>query len=284
MMRTSPRHTSRTFPFLLLALISLTLVSTNVFAGPPRAKVSLLGVPFISTLTGQGWDDGGYTGDGGPASAATLYYPYGITTDNAGNVYIADSDNYVVRVVNTQATAITVAGVSIQPGNIATVAGNGTEGYSGDGGPATSAQLGWIYSVAVDPAGNIYVPDEYANVVRKIGTDGTISRFAGVVSEGCTEGQSAGDGGPALSATFDCIWSASADAAGNIYIGDSWAGLIRVVNTQATAITVAGITIQPGNIATVAGTPQNQNYGCDGDVSAGDGGPAPAPRLLASLR
>lgn len=248
--------------FSLLIFVLLTLISTNLWATGP--KVSLLGTPWISTLAGQGWDTSGYTGDGGPASAATLYYPYGVTVDSSGNVYIADSNNYAIRVVNTQNVAITVFGVTIQPGNIATVAGTGTEGYTGDTGPATSAQIGWITGVALDGNGNLYFADNTYQVVRKIATGGTISTFAGTPYEGtgCVEGSNSdnGDGGPATSAAFECIYGIATDGSGNVYISDSWSGLIRQVNSQ-------------GVINTVAGNKSNNPY-CDASSASGDGGSA----------
>ncbi len=253
---------SRRNLFVLISLL-LTLISTNLWASVPGHKVSLLGAPWISTLAGQGWDSSGYSGDGGPASAAALYYPYSVTVDGSGNVYIADSDNYAVRVVNTQNVAITAFGVTIQPGNIATVAGTGSVGYSGDGGPATNAQLGWVAGLALDASGNLYISDESHQVVRKVVSNGTISTFAGIPSEGegCQEGSNSsnGDGGPATSAYFECIYGVATDAAGNVYVADSWAGLIRQVNPQ-------------GVINTVAGNKSNDPY-CESNTS-GDGGSA----------
>jgi len=247
--------------FCFLTVILLALIATNAWAEGP--KVSLLGSPFISTLAGQGWDGGGYSGDGSAASAATLYYPHGVITDNSGNVYIADSDNFAIRVVNTQNVAITVFGVTIQPGNIATVAGNGTEGLSGDGGPATSAQLGWILALALDGSGNLYMADVWEQLIRKVASDGTISTFAGVPheGEGCYAGDNNtnGDGGPATSAVFDCVYGVATDTLGNVYVSDGWAGLVRQINTQ-------------GVINTVAGNKANTSY-CEGSTS-GDGGPA----------
>ena len=98
----------------------------------------------ITTVAGNGTQ--GYSGDGGPATSAELNYPYGVAVDAAGNLYIADTSNYRVRKVTPD-------------GTITTVAGNGTEGYSGDGGPATSAGLGMPQGVAVDAAGNLYIAD-----------------------------------------------------------------------------------------------------------------------------
>ncbi|MGA2345693.1 MAG: hypothetical protein ABSF93_06775, partial [Candidatus Sulfotelmatobacter sp.] len=92
----------------------------------------------------------GYSGDGGPATSAALNGPESVALDGTGNIFIADTNNSVIRAVNTQSTAITVAGVVIQPGTIQTVAGSGTAGYSGDGGAATGAELADPYGVFVD--------------------------------------------------------------------------------------------------------------------------------------
>src|SRR5262249_9001973 len=131
----------------------------------------------INSIAGNG--TAAYSGDGEAAANAQLSNPNGVALDSAGNVYIADTSNFVVRVVNRQHTAITVAGVTIQPGNIATVAGTGTMGYSGDGNAALEAQLGPVFGIAVDVSGNIFIADAYANKVRKINSQGTISTYAG---------------------------------------------------------------------------------------------------------
>ena len=106
----------------------------------------------ISTSAGNGAL--GYTGDGGPANAAE-FHPWCLTLDALGNLYISDWFNNVVRKVTAN-------------GAISTVAGNGTLGYSGDGGPATSAQLAYPCGVAVDPAGDLYIADSANNVIREV--------------------------------------------------------------------------------------------------------------------
>jgi sugar lactone lactonase YvrE len=186
----------------------------------------------IGTLAGNG--TAGYGGDGGPASNAELYTPLGLATDAAGNVYIADFTNSRVRVVN--------------PGGIiTTLAGTGASGYSGDGGPASQAQLSSPEGVAVDSAGNVYIADTANNVIRRIGTNGNIATIAGTGLPGHD-----GDGGPAVQALLAAPEAVAIDAAGNLYIADSGAR-VRVVTTD-------------GNINTIAG------MGAGG--YAGDGGPA----------
>ena len=123
----------------------------------------------------------GFSGDGGPATSARLYAPDGVAVDGQGNVYIADSDNHRVRKVSPG-------------GTITTFAGTGMQGFSGDGGPATSAQLRYPHGVAVDGQGNVYIADCDNGRVRKVSPGGTITTFAG------TAAASRGDGGPATSA------------------------------------------------------------------------------------
>ncbi len=121
---------------------------------------------IISTIAGTGAiagnGDGGYSGDGGPAIDAQLNYPYAVAFDATGNMYIPDSRNNRVREVEAVNGAITVASI------IATYAGDGTAGYSGDGGAAASAELDLPKSVALDPAGNLYIADTQNNAVRKV--------------------------------------------------------------------------------------------------------------------
>jgi len=197
-------------------------------------KIDTMGI--ITTIAGN--DTFGYSGDNGPAGSAKLYAPEGVAVDSAGNVYIADNNNNVVRKVNTT-------------GIITTIAGNGHAGFIGDGGPADSAELKNPTAIAVDRAGNIYISDNGNNVVRKVNPSGTISTYAGRdTSAGYT-----GDSGPADSARLTSPEGIAVDAAGDLYIADNYNNVIRKVNT-------AGI------ISTFAGT--NHIVGS----TNGDGGPA----------
>jgi len=210
------------------------------------------------------------SGDGGPASKASLSAPEGIALDANGNVYIADAGNSNIRVVNTQTSPITVAGVTIQPGNIATVAGRGTACISptcGDGGPATKAQLNSPAGVFVDSAGNIYIADRGDNVVRVVNAAGNISALAGTYIA-CTAAP-CGDGAAATAAQLNSPYSVFLDKSGNIYIADTGDNAIRVVNTQASTITIAGVSVQPEFIGTVAG-----NYTACYTPPCGDAGAA----------
>jgi hypothetical protein len=118
----------------------------------------------ISTIAGTG--EAGFSGDGGPAGAAQLSRPYAVAVDGSGAVYVADMGNLRVRRVDAS-------------GTITTVAGNGTSGYAGDGGPATAASLGLFTSIAVAPDGTLYLADQLNRVVRKVDRAGVISTVAG---------------------------------------------------------------------------------------------------------
>ncbi|MDQ3900600.1 MAG: hypothetical protein M3319_09200 [Actinomycetota bacterium] len=137
----------------------------------------------ITTVAGTGRH--GYGGDGGPATAAPLHFPYGVAVDSAGTLYIAEFGNHRVRQVTPD-------------GVITTVAGTGSAGYGGDGGPATAAHLNRPCGVAVDDVGTLYIVDDYNDRVRQVTPDGVITTVAGTGSSGYS-GDS-GDGGPATAA------------------------------------------------------------------------------------
>ena len=145
---------------------------------------SSLQAQVVTTIVGTGI--AGYTGDGGPASAAQLNHPRCIKFDRSGNKYIADQNNHVVRKINTSGIITTVAGNGFK-------AGMPTGGYMGDGAPATDAELSRPSDLAFDTAGNLYISDYGNNVIRKVNTYGIISTFAGVGAGGYS-----GDGGPQL--------------------------------------------------------------------------------------
>ena len=181
-------------------------------------KVTTAGI--ISTFAGTGAY--GYSGDGGPATAAKLWEPMSVSIDAAGNMYIADNANFVIRKVTT-------AGI------ISTIAGDTTQGYSGDGGPATAAALNQPSCAFADAAGNVYIADEFNSVIRKVNTAGIISTFAGDSTQGFS-----GDGGPATAAQLSDASGIALDAAGNLYIADNANNRIRMVNTSGIITTIAG--------------------------------------------
>jgi len=197
----------------------------------------------ISRFAGN--NTSGFSGDGGPATAAQLNYPTGLAFDFSGNLLISDAGNRVIRRVSSSGIISTIAGIA------------GSYGYSGDGGPATSAQLGAPAGLCTDNNGNIYFADPGKNVIRKIDASGVITTIAGT---GGTNGYS-GDGGQATAALLNFPNDVCLDAAGNLYIADKNNHAIRKINT-------AGI------ISTIAGIGGSLNYGF-----TGDGGQATAAKL-----
>ncbi|MEA3354291.1 MAG: hypothetical protein U9Q33_10800 [Campylobacterota bacterium] len=164
----------------------------------------------ITTVAGTGTS--GYSGDGSAATSAQLSIPYGVAVDSSGTLYIADSDNHRIRKVDTD-------------GTITTVAGDGTSGYSGDDGAATSAQLSTPIDVAVDSSGNLYIADINNNRVRKVDTDGTITTVAGDGTDGYS-----GDDGAATSAQLSTPVDVAVDSSGNLCIADNENHRIRKVS------------------------------------------------------
>ena len=238
--------------------------------GNSRVRMVSASSGKITTLAGGG-DNGGTPkcepntaacGDGGPANNALLNLPNGIAFDSQGNVYIADSFDNRIRVVNMQSTAITVFNVLVQPGAIATVAGSvGVSSNQcpnpttacGDNGPALSALLNFPEGVAFDNAGNMYIADTRDNRVRMVNPSGTITAFAGTGAICNIPTNACGDGAAALSAKMHFPTSVFFDSSNNLYIADSLDNKVRFV------------TASTGFISTVAGTGVG---GFNGDGSA----------------
>jgi trimeric autotransporter adhesin len=205
-----------------------------------RIRLVTKSTGIITTVAGDGTIE--YKGDGGLATSAGLYFPYGVAVDASGNIYIADYYNHRIRLV-TKSTGI-----------ITTVAGDGIAGYTGDGGLATSAGLNYPQGVAVDASGNIYIVDTSNSRIRLVTkSTGIITTVAG---DGTIEYK--GDGGLATSAGLYYPYGVAVDASGNIYIADTVNGRIRLV-TKSTGIitTVAGdgsiLYKGDGGLATSAG-------------------------------
>lgn len=166
---------------------------------------------------------GQYGGDGGPAVPSNLNVPLGVAVDGKGNVYIADSENHRIR-------RVTPAGI------ITTVAGNGTAGFSGDGGPATAAQLNRPWDVAVDAAGDIFIADYNNSRIRVVNTAGVITTVAGGIGPGY-----AGDGGPALRAMLNFPTGLALDTNGNLYVADSSNNVVRLLTPTAPTVSAGGV-------------------------------------------
>ena len=250
-------------------------------------KVSPQGI--ISTVAGSG--AAGLSGDGGPATSARLYAPYGVAADRAGNLFIADVANGRVRKVSPDGTITSVEGTAHfgyvydvavddlgnlffattpgfdsnnirevsnngtvssvasgyapaadsagnlyfasgarvlklgKDGSITTVAGNGSPGFSGDGGPATDAQLRPT-AVVADGSGNLFIGD-YSNRIRKVSADGTITTIAGNGTSGYS-----GDRGPVIDASFAQPFGLAVDRAGNVYFADAYNNAVRVLRPE----------------------------------------------------
>jgi hypothetical protein len=228
----------------------------------------------ITTVVGNGYGVGivgGYSGDGGPATSAELNNPSGVTVDASGNLYIADTLNQRIREVTPGGTITTVAG----NGSCAIKDANG-KCFSGDGGPATSAELLYPTGLALDASGNLYIADWGNERIRKVTPDGTISTVAGNGSPSCTSSNGVatacygGDGGPATNAELSGPNGVTLDASGNLYIADYGNNRIRKVTTGGTMTTVAG------NGSLICTYSNGVATGCYG----GDGGPATSAELF----
>ncbi len=169
-----------------------------------------------------GTGESGFSGDGGKATDAKLKVPAGLTFDKKGNLYIADRDNHRIRKVDTR-------------GTITTVAGNGTAGFSGDGGRATDAMLNLPSGVAIDDNGNIYISDRSNDRIRIVNSKGIITTIAGNGMDGYK-----GDSGPATQAQLSRPFGLALDKKGNLYIADRGNNRVRKVNPQGIITTIAG--------------------------------------------
>ncbi|QMW00872.1 NHL repeat-containing protein [Spirosoma foliorum] len=181
-------------------------------------KVSSDGI--ITTVAGNGYIS--FSGDGGLATSASLYNPFGVTTDSSDNLYITDLFNRRIRKVSPD-------------GIITTVAGNGNAGFSGDGGLATATTLNGVYNMIVDAAGNLYMADSFNHRVRKVSSSGIITTIAGNGSAGFS-----GDNGPAILASLNKPADVAMDRSGNLYIAELDNHRIRKIDSNGIITTVAG--------------------------------------------
>ncbi len=246
-------------------------------------KIDAKGI--ITTLAGVG--AAGFSGDGGPASAASVNLPYGVAADLAGNVYIADLGNQRVRRIAPD-------------GTMSTFAGTGVKGSLGDGGLATNAQLMSPRNVAVDAANNLYISEFEGHRVRRVTPDGKISTIAGTGIAGFR-----GDGGLAVNAQIGFPAGLTVDRAGNLYLADSQNQRIRKIVPGGMISTVVGGTQSEPLLTPVAVAIDNYGNIYAGDTSgvvheatpadawiavagtgapgfSGDGGPASKAQLTAA--
>jgi trimeric autotransporter adhesin len=219
-------------------------------------KVDMNGVMTIFAGTGKK----GYSGDHGKASSADLFEPNDVKTDNAGNVYIVDQGNNVIRKVDRR-------------DNITTIAGTGSPGFSGDGGQATNASLYIPTSLAIDQEGNIFIADAGNERIRKIDTAGIIRTYAGNGEKGYR-----GDGKQATKAAIAYVNGIAVDRKGNLYFAQKDSHVIRIVSKSGKIYTFAGTGIKgysgDGNKALDAelNCPYGLTVALNGDVYFADNG------------
>jgi len=255
----------------------------------------------IYAIAGNGTE--GYSGDGGLATAATLNYPASVSVDGTAGILIADSNNFVVRFV--AATSGTFFGQSMTANDIYTIAGNGIEGYSGDGGVATSAKLDQIRDVTLDAAGDLLITDAGNDVVRFVPASsgayfgqsmigGHIYTIAGA---GWSDYHFGGDGGPPLDAQFAWLASTIPDGSGGYYIVDNLDLRVRHVSVNDTSTTdvtttygydtngeLTSMTTPNGNVAgaNAANFTTTYTYNADGQMTSetqgGGAGATVSPR------
>jgi sugar lactone lactonase YvrE len=233
------------------------------FTSPGQNRVfRVLRDGSMSLIAGSPQGLPGDAGDGGPASSSLLRYPMGVAVDDAGNVFISDTGNGRIRKINSAGVITSlpfrfpsarslaidsgdnlyVADVGLYQiykitpdGSVTTAAGNGTNGFSGDGGPATSAQFTSIAGIAIDADDNLLLADMTNNRIRIVTRAGIIRTIAGNGDPGYT-----GDGGPAVFASLNFPRGVAVDAGGNIYIADDNNHVIRRVAPGGIIATIAG--------------------------------------------
>jgi streptogramin lyase len=208
-------------------LLLLSLFAASVFSATSQVIITVAGNSTVDY------------GDGSEATYAKVTNPWALAVDDAGNVYFSEPDNSVIRRIGTD-------------GIITRVAGNGTHGYSGDGGDATAAQLNTPCGITLDHSGNLYIADSKNNVIRKVDAAGKITTVAGTGTPGDN-----GGGMLATAAWLQNPFDVAMDGAGNLYIADAFNYSIKKVNTAGIISIVIG-----GFSSTLVGGP----YGYTGEL------------------
>jgi len=218
--------------------VSLNLPTGVASDGKGNVYVSLRGyhqvvkidaTGILSLVAGTGaFGTQGPSGDGGPATSATLSVPLGLALDSAGNLYIADAGSNRIRMVDTK-------------GMIHTFAGNGNNANRGDGGPAISASLNTPTAIVFDAKGDLLIADTGNNEIRMVSLSGIMSKVAGT-------GNAAFDGynGTAATAAFSGPTGVAVDQSGNIYVSDTGNQLVRMISTAGITSVIAGFASQKG--------------------------------------
>jgi uncharacterized protein (TIGR03437 family) len=245
--------------------------SAKVLSGFLAACGVVFGQQYIvSTIAGTSQSPG-WSGDNGPALSAQFTNPIRIAVDSSGNLYITDYSNQSIRKVNYSNYVVN------------SIAGNGSLGFSGDGGSSIGAQLADPLDVVIDPAGNVYIADMLNARVRKIDTGGNISTYAGNGTRGFS-----GDNGPATNAQLSRPSGLALDKAGNLYIADFGNATVRKVSTSGTITTIAGlgystygVALGDGGLATASllQTPYSVQVDAGGIVYIGDTGSSSIRRI-----
>jgi sugar lactone lactonase YvrE len=257
-------------PSLLSNRVRVVAARTGTFYGIPMTAGD------IYTVVGDGHQ--GFSGDGGPAAHARLSTPAGVALDGAGNLVLADAGNNRVRVVAARTGRF--YGQAMTVGDIYTVAGNGRKGFSGDGGPATSARLGFPSGVAVDGTGDLVIADDSNNRARVVAA--RTGRFYGqamtagdIYTVAGNAGRTffSGDGGLATRAQFNTLHGVAVDGAGDMAIADLDNNDVRLVRARTAMLFGRPMTAR--HIYSAAGTGRKG--------FSGDGGPAARARLFSPM-
>jgi len=221
------------------------------FLGQRILRVSGVEDPVVEVVAGTG--EPGDSGDGGPATTAQLAFPSDVALGGDGSVYVADRLNHRIRLIDGN-------------GLISTVAGTGEGGLTGDGGPATEAQLWHPMSVAVGPDGSLFIADGFNNRIRVVTADGTIETVAGSGPRG-----EVGDGGPATAAPLGDPFGLAFDG-DNLLVAENWTGRLRTIDPEGVIGTLVGSILGEGDLINPLVTPTGASVSSDGRIAVAESG------------